>query len=110
MDGRDFLWGFLPFWLLTYALAAVAWTCVGRFLLQFALPPDSPNYIWRAFRALTDWAVAAARRLVPSYVTPPFLPLVAAFWLFGLRVVLGLGMLAAGWAPRLTPPPALGGG
>jgi hypothetical protein len=100
---RDFILGHLPFWLVTYSLAVIGWTLLGRFLLQFLVPPDSPLYIWRAFRRLTDWAIAAAALLVPSLVAPPFLPLVAAFWVFALRLALGLGMYAAGWAPRLTP-------
>ncbi len=102
----DFLLGHLPFWAANYGLALVAWACLARFAMQPFFRPDSPNYIWRGFRFLTGWAVAAARRAVPSYVTATFLPLIAAFWLFGLRLVLGLIMLSAGWAPRITPPPA----
>jgi hypothetical protein len=100
----DFIFGHLPFWLVTYTLALCAWACLGRFLMQAFVPPDSPNYIWRGFRRLTDWAVWLAGRAVPSYVAPPFLPLVAALWLFGIRLVAGLVMLSAGWAPPLTPP------
>jgi uncharacterized protein YggT (Ycf19 family) len=100
-EQQHFLLGYLPFWIVTYALAVAAWTCLGRFLLQGLVAPDSANYIWRAFRALTDWAVAVARALVPRFVAPAFLPLVAAFWLFALRMVFGVAMLAAGWAPRV---------
>ena len=42
--------------------------------------------------------------MVPSYVGPPFLPLVAAFWIFVLRIGFGIAMLSAGLAPRITPP------
>lgn len=104
--GNDFIFGYLPFWIVTYLLALTAWACLGRFLMQVMVPPDSPNYIWRGFRFLTDWAVWTARRVVPSYVAPPFLPLVAACWLFGLRLVFGILMVSAGMAPRLTPPGA----
>ena len=102
-----FIFGHLPFWAVTYTLALTAWACLARFVMQAFVAHDSPNYIWRGFRLLSGWAVWLARRAVPSYVAPPFLPLVAAFWLFGLRLVFGLAMLAAGWAPRVTPP---GGG
>jgi hypothetical protein len=102
---QHFVFGHLPFWLVVYFLALTAWACLGRFMLQAFLPPDSPNYIWRGFRLLTGWAVAAARRLVPGYITAPFLPLVAACWLFGLRLVFGVFMIAAGWAPRIGPGP-----
>lgn len=99
----DFVTGHLPFWIVNYGLALVAWSCIARFAMQAFLAPDSPNYIWRGFRALTGWAVAAARRMVPRYVHDPFVPLVAAAWLFALRLVLGLVMIGAGWAPRIGP-------
>lgn len=99
----DFLLSYLPFWIVTYALAVAGWSCIGRFMMQFLVLPDSTNYIWRAFRTLSAWPVAAARAMVPSYVGPLFLPLVAAFWIFVLRVGFGLAMLSAGLAPRVTP-------
>lgn len=103
---NNFVLGYLPFWVVTYGLALVAWSCLARFAMQAFVAQDSPNYIWRGFRWLTGWAVAAARRIVPSYVGTPLLPLVAAAWLFALRVVLGILMVQAGWAPRVTPPGA----
>jgi YggT family protein len=93
----------LPFWITMYVLALTAWACLGRFLMQVFVPHDSPNYIWRGFRLLTDWAVWTARRLVPSYVEGRFLPLVAAAWLFGIRLVAGVVLVGAGLAPRITP-------
>ena len=108
MDEPHVILGHLPFWLVTYSLAVVGWTLVGRFLLQFLVAPDSPLVIWRAFRRLTDWAVSAAALAVPRSVAPVFLPLVACFWVFALRLVLGVLMWSAGWAPRLSP--AAGGG
>ena len=110
MDDPGFILGHLPFWVVTYVLALTAWASVGRFMMQAMVPADSPNYIWRGFRLLTDWAVWSAARLVPSYVTPIFLPLVAAGWLFGLRLVFGILMVAAGLAPRITPAGAVVGG
>lgn len=106
MEQQHFVFGHLPFWAVTYILALTAWGCLGRFMMQAFIPPDSRNYIWRGFVMLTGWAVWLARRVVPSYVTGPFLPLVAAFWLFAIRTVFGLIMLSAGFAPRITPPGA----
>lgn len=102
--GTGFLADHLPFWIVTYVLALTAWACIGRFAMQAFIAPDSPNYIWRGFRLLTDWAVWTARRAVPSYVATIWLPLVAALWLFGLRFIFGVAMLSAGLAPRITPP------
>lgn len=101
---NEFVTGYLPFWIVNYSLALVAWACVARFAMGAFLHPDSPNYIWRGFRLLTDWAVRAARFLVPSHVGPRFLPLVACCWLFALRWIAGLLMIGAGMAPRLVPP------
>ncbi|HEV7265873.1 MAG TPA: YggT family protein [Falsiroseomonas sp.] len=104
MEASGFILGHLPFWAVTYGLAAVGWTLLGRFTLQFLVPQDSTLYIWRAFRMLTDWAVAVARVMVPSFVAPGYLPLVAAFWIFVLRMGLGILFWSAGWAPRFAPP------
>ncbi|MBX9700147.1 MAG: YggT family protein [Acetobacteraceae bacterium] len=102
----DFIFGHLAFWIVTYVLALTAWACLGRFLMQAIVPEDSANYIWRGFRMLTGWALWLARRAIPSYVPALWLPLVAAAWLFGLRLVFGIVMLSAGLAPRITPPGA----
>lgn len=63
MDQPHFVFGHLPFWIITYTLALTAWACLGRFMMGFFIAPESTNYIWRGFRALSDWAVwCAARR------------------------------------------------
>jgi hypothetical protein len=104
---QPFITDHLPFWVVTYTLALTGWACLARFMMQAIVPHDSPNYIWRGFRLLTDWAVWCARRLIPSYVDGRFLPLVAACWLFGIRLVLGVLLVGMGLAPSITPP---GGG
>ncbi len=108
MEQPHFVFGHLPFWLITYTLALTAWACLARFAMASFFAPDSTNYIWRGFRLLSDWAVWCAARMVPSYVAPFYLPLVAMCWLFGLRLVLGIFMISAGWAPRLGPAAAGG--
>lgn len=82
---NDFFWGYLPFWIWAYGLAVVAWTCLGRFLLGFLVPPNSANYIWRGFRFLTDWAIALIRVITPSYIPQRFMPLVTMYWFFLIR-------------------------
>jgi hypothetical protein len=98
----DLLVGFLPFWIVNYGLALVAWSCLARFTMQAFMAPDSPNYIWRAFRFLSSPGVALARLLTPRYVVALWWPLLGAVWVFGLRFVASLLMLMAGWAPRLS--------
>jgi hypothetical protein len=100
---NEFVLGHLPFWIVNYTLALLGWCCVGRFMMSAFLPPDHPNYIHRGFRWMTAIPVAAARWLVPSYVPPMWLPLVAFCWLFALRWVIGLSMIGAGLAPRIAP-------
>jgi hypothetical protein len=103
MSESHFFWGYLPFWIINYGLAVVAWSCVGRFLLAFFVPSLQPtNYIWRAFVALTEWAVQLARLVTPSYVRPIFLVLIAAFWVFHLRFAAFFAMAAAGLTPSIT--------
>jgi YggT family protein len=97
-----FILSFLPFWIGTYLLAVLAWTCLGRFLLQAMVAPGSRNYIWRGFRFLTDWWIIAVAFITPRVIAPLFLPLIAAFWAFGLRYAFALTMFALGLAPRLS--------
>ena len=41
----------------TFVLAALMYTLLGRVVLGFFVDADSPNYIWRWFRRVTDWAL-----------------------------------------------------
>jgi hypothetical protein len=97
-----FIFSYLPFWVPLYALAVLAWTSVGRFMMQVFVAPDSPNYIWRFFRLLTDWWLRAIRTITPLYVSPFYLPLLAALWAFALRFVFAITMFALGLAPRIS--------
>lgn len=104
MTQPDFFLGYLPFWVMNYGLAVVIWSCIGRFLLSFFVPAIQPgNYIWRAFYWLTEWAVRAASYITPSFIRPIFLPPIAAFWLFHLRIALFFAMWQAGLTPSVTP-------
>ncbi len=96
--------GQIAFSVLNYALAAVIWSCVGRFLLSWFVPSIQPgNYIWRGFVLVTQWAVRGFGHVTPSYVKPVFLPLVAAFWLYwGVRPLLFAAFVQAGLMPRIA--------
>ena len=94
MAGNPF-WSFWYFHIPNYLLAVVMYTLIGRFVLAFVFAPDSPNYIWRGFRRITDWAVAAFGFVTPRYVRALFLPLIGAFWLFILRHALFVAMARA---------------
>lgn len=99
---------FFKFWYFTipdFALAIVFYTLFGRFLLGFILRPDSPNYIFRFFKLLTNWAVIPAALITPRFIPPLFLAPIAAFWIALLRILLRLWMQNNGWVPRLPFPP-----
>jgi hypothetical protein len=103
MQQPDFILGYLPFWIVNYGLAIVIWSCVGRWLLSFFLPQIQPkNYIWRAFVMLTEWAVRAASWITPSMIRPGWLPLIAAFWLYWIRILLFFLFHALGMTPSVT--------
>jgi uncharacterized protein YggT (Ycf19 family) len=102
MDQGGFQLWHLPFWIINYGLAALAWTAIGRFLLGGFVQEGSRNYIWRAFVALSAPALAFARLLSPRAIGDRLLPLVAAFWMFVLRIAAFLLLFHAGLVPRIS--------
>ena len=55
MPVENFWWSYWYFHFPNYAFALLFWTLIGRFIFGIFLPPDSPNYVYRWFRRLTDW-------------------------------------------------------
>jgi len=98
----DFILDYVPFLLVTYGTAIVAWSCVGRFLLELVLPPNSPNYIYRWFRLLTQWAVRAVAVITPRFFHTRHLLLITAFWTFVARFALTTILLAYGMVPVIS--------
>lgn len=101
MDQVNLFWGYWYYQLPNYLLSALFWTCIGRFLLGLFVAPGSTNYIWRAFRFLTDWLLALIRPITPSFVVEGFLPLVAGFWVMVARFVFYMAMASLGLLPDL---------
>jgi hypothetical protein len=104
MPGQDFWWSYWYFHFPNYAFAVLFWTLVGRFLFGIFLPPDSPNYIYRWFRRLTDWLMRPIAYITHSIVPRVALPLIAAFWVAMARVAFFAAMYAAGLTPRVPVP------
>ncbi len=88
-------WFHLP----NFVLAALMYTMLGRFLLAFFIPPDSKNYIWRAFVRLTDPVLRAVQFVTPLVVPHLLVLLFAAMWLLAARVVLLLLFASFGMMP-----------
>ncbi|TAD87123.1 MAG: hypothetical protein EAZ99_18605 [Alphaproteobacteria bacterium] len=101
-QSTDFLVSFIPFWIVTYGLAVLAWTFIGRFLLGMWLPPNTSNYIFRFFRLLTDWPLMVVSAMTPRIVPQPFVLLCAAYWCFVLRYVAFVLFFLSGMAPSIT--------
>ena len=103
MQGGDIWWNYWYFHLGNYTLAALMYTMIGRFMLGMILPHESPNYIWRWFRRLTDPVMVPIVFITPAYIAFKYLPLVAAYWLAIARVGYYLLIYSLGLAPSLNP-------
>ena len=101
MPAENLWWSYLPFHLGNYALALLFWTLVGRFMFGMFLRPDSPNYIYRWFRLLTNWLMRPVTFITHPAMPGTVLPLVAAFWVAMARVAFFMSMYAAGLTPRV---------
>ncbi|MGE0341158.1 MAG: hypothetical protein AB7O79_14925, partial [Xanthobacteraceae bacterium] len=72
------------------------YTMLGRVLLSLFLEPDSKNYIWRAFCAITDPALKLIAPLTPKATAPVVFWLFGFVWMFWLRVLLLLAFFYFG--------------
>jgi YggT family protein len=104
MSGAHFWWSYWYFHFPNYAFALLFWTLIGRFMFGLFLPPDSPNYIYRWFRRLSDWLMRPVAYVTHSIMPRFILPLVAAFWVAMARVAFFMAMYAAGLTPRVPVP------
>lgn len=95
-------WPYFYFHLPNYALALLFWTLIGRFMFACFLPPDSPNYIYRWFRRLTDWVMRPVGFITPSIVPSIAIAPVAAFWVAMARVAFFMSLYAAGLMPSVA--------
>ena len=102
MQGQDIWWTYWYFHLGNYAFSMLFWTLIGRFMFAFFLPPDSPNYIYRWFRRLTDWLMRPVAYITPSIMPPIALAPITAFWVAIARVGFFMAMYAAGLTPRMA--------
>ena len=92
---NDF-WSHWYFHIPNFVMAAVMYTLIGRIVLGFFVPENWDNYIWRAFRQVTDPVVRVVR-----YVTPDVLPHIVVLvfgvlWLMAIRLVYFIMLANAG--------------
>lgn len=87
------------FHLPNYVLAAIMYSLLGRLILSFFFPPESDNYIWKAFVSVTQPAVRAAGFIAPKAVPLPVLIIFAFIWILVIRFAFLTGLMGAGLAP-----------
>jgi hypothetical protein len=92
-------WAHWYFHIPNYILAALVYTMIGRLILGIFVPHDWDNYIWRAFRRLTDPVVAVVAFVTPRVLPPVVVMIFTVLWLSVARVVLAVGLNAAGLLP-----------
>ena len=102
MQGQDIWWPYWYFHLPNYALSVLCWTLIGRVMFASFLPPDSPNFMYRWFRRLTDWLMRPVAFITPSIVPQLALAPIAAFWVAMVRVAFFAILYAAGLTPRVA--------
>jgi YggT family protein len=102
MQADPFQLQFLPFHVINYALAAVFYTLIGRSILGVFVRQDSPFFVMRFFRLITEPFMKAFRFMTPGFMHPALAPLYVGFWVFLIRLAFGLVMLNYGLAPRLS--------
>jgi YggT family protein len=92
------------FWLYAlpnYAMAALMYSLLARYVLAFFMAPDTGNYIYRFFVRITDPVAAAVRFVSPAAVPAQVILLFGIVWLLILRFAFFLAMTGAGLAPTL---------
>lgn len=88
MDTTPSFWSLWYFHLPNFILAVVMYTMLGRALLGLFVEPDSKNYIWRGFCAITDPFLKIFALVTPKAAAPVVLWLFGFVWMFWLRVAL----------------------
>ena len=102
MQSHDIWWSYWYFHLPNYAFALLFWTLIGRSMFSFFLKADSPNFMYRWFRRLTDWLIRPVGYVTPSIVPPLAIAPIAAFWVAIARVAFFMTMYASGLTPRMA--------
>jgi hypothetical protein len=99
---NDF-WSYWYFHIPNFILAAVMYTLLGRLALGLFVPENWDNYIWRAFRIVTDPVVRVVRYATPDALGHPLVLVFSALWLMVFRVGYLLVLIRFGIAPGANP-------
>lgn len=97
-----FFWEYWYYNIPNYILALLMYTVMGRAILALFVPDAWGNYIWRAFRAVSQPVLYVAHWISPAAVPGGFIPFIAVFWLMVLRVIFTMVMVDLGLTPPVT--------
>ncbi|HEY6631222.1 MAG TPA: YggT family protein [Rhizobiaceae bacterium] len=92
-------WSYWYFHIPNFLLAAVMYTLLGRFVLGMLAPENWDNYIWRAFKAVTDPVVGIVRYITPDTLGHPLVLVFGSLWLMVVRVAYLVLLIRFGLAP-----------
>lgn len=92
-------WTHWYFHIPNFILAALVYTLIGRLILGIFVPDSWDNYIWRAFKSLTDPVISVARVVTPQVMPRLVVMVFTVLWLSVARVALAIGLNAAGLLP-----------
>lgn len=95
-------WSFWYFHIPNFILAAIMYTLIGRLLLSFFVADDWNNYIWRAFKRITDPALRLVASITPAVLPAQVVLIFAALWLMTIRVAYVIILLRLGLAPTVA--------
>ncbi len=92
-------WSYWYFHIPNFVLAAVMYTLLGRLALGLVAPEDWDNYIWRAFKRITDPILRLVRLITPSVLGDPVVMVFSVVWIMLVRIIFLVALMNAGLAP-----------
>jgi len=92
-------WTHWYFHIPNFILAALVYTFIGRLILGIFVPENWDNYIWRAFKSLTEPVLSAVRFVTPLAMPRVVVMVFCVLWLSVARVAFAVGLNAVGLLP-----------
>ena len=71
-----------------YIAGVIMWTLIGRAAMNIFLPINSPFFFMRAFVKVTEPIIRVFRRITPSFLLEPIVPLYVAWFFYMFRFYL----------------------
>jgi len=96
-------WSYWYFHIPNFILAALMYTLLGRLALGLFVHEDWDNYIWRAFRKITDPVARGVRFITPDALPHGIVLVFAVFWLMLARLAWLVILINLGLAPAANP-------